>query len=75
VGKLLASYAAKIDSDPEPTVLVQPYIIYKPEPKVVISQNQKLLMSQSQKLLSWCHCKKRYSHGPQKLKSFLLILL
>jgi len=35
VGKLLASYAAKVDSDPEPIVLIEPDIVDKPEPEAV----------------------------------------
>ena len=66
VGKLLASYAAKVDSDPEPTILIEPDIVDKPEPEVI---------DKPKVGASWCHCKKRCPHSPQKLKSFLLILL
>jgi len=35
VGKLLVSYTAKVDSNSEPSVLVEPNIVDKPEPEVV----------------------------------------
>ena len=35
VGELLASYTAKIDSDPEPSVLVEPDIVNESNLKVV----------------------------------------
>ena len=35
MGKLLASYAAKVDPDPEPLVLVESDIIDEPDSKVV----------------------------------------
>jgi len=35
VGKLLASYAAKVDPDPEPPVLIEPDIVYEPDSEVV----------------------------------------
>ena len=55
VRKLLASYVAKVDLDPEPTVFIEPDIVDKLEPKIVNKPNptQNLLISQnqSQKLL------------------------
>ena len=35
MGKLLTSYAAKVDSDPEPPVLVEPDIVDEPNSEVV----------------------------------------
>jgi len=35
VEKLFASYAAKVDSDPEPLVLVEPGIVDKPKPEAI----------------------------------------
>ena len=58
--KLLASYAAKVDSDLEPPVLIEPNIVDKPESEVV----DELVSLQEEFFLP-----------PQKLKSFLLILL
>ena len=35
MGELLASYTAKIDSDPEPSVLIEPDIVNESNSKVV----------------------------------------
>ena len=35
IGKLLASYAAKVDPDPEPPVFIEPDIIDKPDSEVI----------------------------------------
>ena len=35
MGKLLASYVIKVDPDPEPSVLVEPDIVYEPNLEVV----------------------------------------
>ena len=64
--KLLASNAAKFNSDPKHSVLIEPDFVDKHSQKLLmsLSQSQKLLMSQNQSqklLLAWCHYKKNFS--------------